>query len=646
MGNKPIKQRWTETKKRLNTTRPRSTQSTNYENTPVNPKPGDEGEYTTLAPGGTYEEIRNLRVRHELFVVALDIGTSSSGYAISVYDEYKRDPLQISTFSWRSRTDGFQHFKTLSAVLLNPDGELHSIGYDAEYHYINFLSEDERQEWFYFQHFKMRLYDQKISRDLVLHDVKGKPQKALKIFSSIIKGLKDDFTTRLKERISNFGGDSIDEDIHWVITVPAIWDEKAKQFMRVAAQKAGILNDKLSIALEPEAAALYCRYLPVERLTRPEDLDGKSKLKTFSPGAKYLIVDLGGGTVDITAHEILPNGALQEVMAASGGNWGSLAINEEFVKYLENLTVPGITEIIRREHPDDLLSFMSAFENKKRVFSKEDERVILQVPQSFRDIMSEKLGKSPESHVEEINKTQEVKFQRDKMYIYNEAFTNLLKGTIEKIILHVLAILESHHLHVESIVLVGGFAESDLLKSTFRTSFPDTRIIVPEDPVLAVLKGAVLFGRNPQVLQARVCRYTYGVCTTVDFDETRFPPDKKIVLGGNALAKDIFNIHIRANETVHVGQRGTPKRYFLNRADQEQLDLEIFATKNSNPKYVTEEGVVSLGLLVIMVPKAQTQCNDKRHFLVSFLLDGTEMEVEAVDSVTNETTGVKFDFIG
>jgi hypothetical protein len=57
--------------------------------------------------------------------------------------------------------------------------------------------------------------------------------------------------------------------------------------------QAGILNNKLSIALEPEAAALYCRYLPVEKLSGSDE-DRKSKLMTFSPGAQYLIVDLGG----------------------------------------------------------------------------------------------------------------------------------------------------------------------------------------------------------------------------------------------------------------------------------------------------------------------------------------------------------------
>lgn len=80
---------------------------------------------------------------------------------------------------------------------------------------------------------------QQISRDLILHDVKGKPQKALKIFAFIIQGLRKDFTTRLAEQIT-LGEGAVDEDIHWVITVPAIWDEKAKQFMREAARQVSL----------------------------------------------------------------------------------------------------------------------------------------------------------------------------------------------------------------------------------------------------------------------------------------------------------------------------------------------------------------------------------------------------------------------
>lgn len=54
------------------------------------------------------------------------------------------------------------------------------------------------------------------------------------------------------------------------------------------------MKEKLSIALEPEVAALYCAFFLVEKLTGCSQDEETSQLKTFSPGEQYLIVDLGG----------------------------------------------------------------------------------------------------------------------------------------------------------------------------------------------------------------------------------------------------------------------------------------------------------------------------------------------------------------
>ena len=55
-----------------------------------------------------------------------------------------------------------------------------------------------------------------------------------------------------------------------MITVPAIWRQEAKQFMREAAYQAGIASREspaqLVIALEPEAASVYCRKLKLSQL--------------------------------------------------------------------------------------------------------------------------------------------------------------------------------------------------------------------------------------------------------------------------------------------------------------------------------------------------------------------------------------------
>ena len=72
----------------------------------------------------------------------------------------------------------------------------------------------------------------KISRDLVLEDNTGKPMQAIKVFSESVRFLKDHFLKSAK--VAHF--DLNDGDIHWVLTIPAIWKDNAKQFMRETAQ--------------------------------------------------------------------------------------------------------------------------------------------------------------------------------------------------------------------------------------------------------------------------------------------------------------------------------------------------------------------------------------------------------------------------
>jgi len=70
---------------------------------------------------------------------------------------------------------------------------------------------------------------QDISKNTVLQDVSGKKMYAMKVFSSVFKFLKD-FVLGVMEKqgINNL----TEDEIKWVITVPAIWSNKAKQFMK------------------------------------------------------------------------------------------------------------------------------------------------------------------------------------------------------------------------------------------------------------------------------------------------------------------------------------------------------------------------------------------------------------------------------
>jgi len=69
----------------------------------------------------------------------------------------------------------------------------------------------------------------------------------------------------------------------YVMTVPAIWSDRAKDLTRQAAARAGIPRDQLILVPEPEAAALYCA-------TAGHELD-------LANGDTFIICDAGGGTV-------------------------------------------------------------------------------------------------------------------------------------------------------------------------------------------------------------------------------------------------------------------------------------------------------------------------------------------------------------
>lgn len=73
---------------------------------------------------------------------------------------------------------------------------------------------------------------QTLNRNTVLQDVNGHELPALEVFSHSIKYLKHQLHARLDEK----GADVRDDDIYWILTVPAIWNDPAKQFMREAAE--------------------------------------------------------------------------------------------------------------------------------------------------------------------------------------------------------------------------------------------------------------------------------------------------------------------------------------------------------------------------------------------------------------------------
>lgn len=60
---------------------------------------------------------------------------------------------------------------------------------------------------------------------------------AIDVFARSIEYLKDKFVKTFKDRNLQVTILPLEKYVTWVLTVPAIWDEPAKQFMQEAAER-------------------------------------------------------------------------------------------------------------------------------------------------------------------------------------------------------------------------------------------------------------------------------------------------------------------------------------------------------------------------------------------------------------------------
>lgn len=75
----------------------------------------------------------------------------------------------------------------------------------------------------------------------MINDITGKEMKAMDVFSICINYLKNAMLCEMNLQLAD--GEIVENDIDFVLTVPAIWGDEAKLFMREAAIKVSCLYE-------------------------------------------------------------------------------------------------------------------------------------------------------------------------------------------------------------------------------------------------------------------------------------------------------------------------------------------------------------------------------------------------------------------
>ncbi|KAK3603240.1 hypothetical protein CHS0354_007570 [Potamilus streckersoni] len=475
----------------------------------------------------------------------------------------------------------------------------------------------------------------------MVEDITGKPLPAITVFSRAIQFMKEDFLLQFKSKID---GQMEDRDICWVLTVPAIWNESAKQFMRHAAVTAGVKNQHLRIALEPEAASLLCNYLPVKKFTTSRS---QSMLQTFQKGSKYMVLDAGGGTVDITVHETMGGGKLKELYKASGGPWGGTTVDEAFKQFIIQLVGFSVFQKFSTECTDDLLDMFRGFEVKKReIQSKKESMITFRIPVSLLTLFEDEIGETLQQFVSESSVfSHQVKIVHGKIKVDAEIFKDFFRKPVHNITSFVRTLLQQHQLKgVKSIIMVGGFSECQMLQESIMSNFPEISIIIPQEPGSVVLKGAVIYGHNQGAIVERVCRYTYGIAGAKPFKKGLHREEFLEESDVGPLCSGVLIKVAEAGQSVKLNERQEAGIFKLNMEDQDTYSFPIYVSNQASPMYITDVGCeqvgcVSLSGLDISIPL------EDRKVAVSVIFGGTEIEVEAREIHTGLKSNAILDFL-
>ena len=385
--------------------------------------------------------------------------------------------------------------------------------------------------------------------------------------------------------------------------------------------------DKLTLALEPESAALYIQENVVE------DFKGALSYAAVSPPSDYMVIDIGGGTVDITVH-VEVDGAIQVYNIPTGNECGGTKVNDVFSQLLQKFICdPKYEKFLRSGLRSKQILVVNGllydeFETQKRIFGRGlIDEIAVSLPNRFVKYYDKVMST-------EAKKSKGIEYEDDTIYISESVVESQLFGPVlDEIIKCTLEAIEENGSKVNTFYLVGGFGGCKYVHEKVTAAIGKVKgsrnVIVPVDPHLAVCKGAVMWRKNPEKIKARQSDATYGIEITLPFDPQIHDEHYRYydIDYGQYRCDNVFAVFLEKGELASASEVHTmtirPKNTFLKK-----IFINVCATPNLGVCYTMDKHekstVTKIGQLLIDVHNP----NDEHKVDVTMDFSGTEIHVK------------------
>ncbi|OQE25757.1 hypothetical protein PENFLA_c008G01281 [Penicillium flavigenum] len=294
-------------------------------------------------------------------------------------------------------------------------------------------------------------------------------------------------------------------DLEYILTVPAVWSDKAKDYTRQAAQRAGVPLASLRLLSEPEAAAV-CAI----RTIQPN---------TISEGDCLIVCDAGGGTVDIITYRVKQTNPLrfEEATKGIGAVCGSVMLDERFDEVIKriiekesNEPLPQSTARAARKYWQDYI--------KPGYTGPLDDGEMCELGYWIP--------------VPGVSGIPNLELSEGYLYLdrdqVKEIFDPIIRQ-IEKLVAKQRESVKEAGFSTKAIILVGGLGASGYLYKRLQAASDGIQILQPPNAWSAVVRGTVIRGQEGNQVESRVARCNYGVQMRVTFDPKKDRADEHLV---------------------------------------------------------------------------------------------------------------------
>ena len=370
-----------------------------------------------------------------------------------------------------------------------------------------------------------------------------------------------------------------------------------------------------------------------------------------------MVVDIGGGTVDITVHDN-SSGQVSVILPPMGNTWGGTTINEALSQLLEELVQDKGFASFFKSDPTRAAATLNKlcykeFEDEKKIIGDAKagtKETSINLPQAFiRYYKDEKFSKGAEK--------LGMEYDPDNGSIvinYSLVEKKIFQFTVDGILDCVRAAFKELDGKINTVYLVGGFGGCKFVRQKIEEAISEyhgalyDNIVCPQQSDLAVVHGAVMWRKDPSIIRSRAADATYGIAIGAPFnpsihDEHYQYVDQK----GTKCCGYVFEVFVLKGEEIKDEEYKTtviPRHQSLK-----QVGIKLYSTVDDGVQYtIDKEGeptVHMIGELLLDIPNPDDIPANKRHINIFIDFSGTEIQARAQYHITGKEVKIVCDFL-